>query len=445
MTARKNLKPYRPFGAFSHDEGLEQLPNESVIIPSPPGPKNKSEGDSFNAQKRNSTFQVDSAPRPHLQGVKEAAKGEISPSIPDPTETKPYFPPPRTDGPTPLTPVDETPIEQNFVVAKKNSVIPAVFSLVAIFIITVFGIYAYFEIQPKLRGISIVKGLESSTKSLSQSFNKVDEALSNLVGLISSSDSEPSPKSPTQPTSVLGQSTQENLPSPTEDEYTNALRALKEAALNGKSAVASAEKDLETFQSRIPVSYPDSVGDIVEEAQPLSSRSDGLLFEVKKVTDFYSTVSSIQIDLLPTIKSMLVLIVELSQSPSPALYSDKLSSLKQTVASLETQTRALNIFLPEGLEKVQDDNLAVFTLLGSYLKDLEDAIGTGSFKKFANATQKLGIDLEVITTRAKTLELSYWQETGLLKKTKTFSTDLDNFSSKLSTFKKNNKLPFFND
>ena len=397
MPAERSLNPYRPFRPSNPTNGIEKLPNENVIPPL--------------------------EPEHHAQPTLE----ELTPPPPPPPPTPP--PPP---------------IEKDIVAPRRTS-LTAVFLFSLLSLLAALGIFSYFKIQPQLLTLSLAKELGKPSKNLVQSFGKASQSLTIIVQLITQGSASPPPATSTQ--GVLGEST--SLPSPAypaaraEDEYTNELRLLKEASLNAKMAIMQVEKDLDILQNRLPITFPDGAQEMVRKSQEAALSVYSLIPEFKKVVDYYSTITSVEIDLLPTVTSIVNLIVDLASARDPSLYLDKLESLRQTVEDLETRTQALGAVLPEGLEKVQEDNLKTFTIITILLSDIEKSITKYSFKRFSDAVQKMSIDLEVVSTRAKTLELSFWQETGLLKRTQAIEADLSKLASQIEVVRQENRLLFF--
>lgn len=192
-------------------------------------------------------------------------------------------------------------------------------------------------------------------------------------------------------------------------------RVVGEKAQAGKQAVSQARGSYLLLLSEVPSGFPTPLRRIEGQTQALLILTDAYLQEAQRTVNFYAVTSEIQIELVPTTVSLVTLIQEVYASTVPSVYLGKIADLSRTILSLEGKLKSLNGALPEGMEKLHEDNLSVFSLLNNFLSETKEAVAQNDQDRFNQAVVSFEVELGVLANRAKTYELNFWQKTKVLK------------------------------
>lgn len=219
-----------------------------------------------------------------------------------------------------------------------------------------------------------------------------------------------------------------------EDETITDLRLVTaKAHVCGESAVTSRDK-LTLLSSALPQHFPTPLTAVGSELLSVVHESESYLAEAERAARYYEVITDVQIVLVPATVSLVNLVQDLYFTSNPSVYLGKIDTLAETVDSLNQRVEDLSDSLPEGMEKLHVDNLTVFTLFSKLLSETKTAVSEDDFSRFDEAVVEFEVDLEVLATRAKTYELDFWQNTGLLKDYGELSTRYEQVKTELVGF-----------
>jgi hypothetical protein len=219
-----------------------------------------------------------------------------------------------------------------------------------------------------------------------------------------------------------------------EDESVTELRQVMTQARDCESSVDTSRDKIDSLSSSMPGHFPGALSDVGDSLSEIVQDGGNYISEADKTSHYYEVLSEVQIELVPTTISVVNLVLDLYEVSDPTLYLDTIEELMITIGALGQKIEALSDYLPEGMDKLHADNLAVFDLFAELLSETQVAVSNGDFYRFDDAVVEFDIGLELLATRAKTYELSFWQGTELFKDYKSLSSLCDQVEGDLGEF-----------
>lgn len=216
-----------------------------------------------------------------------------------------------------------------------------------------------------------------------------------------------------------------------ESEVTADLRLVMAKARHCGESIAASRSKLLFLSSSLPQRFPGPLAATGVELESLIQESESYLLEAERIAHYYEVITDVQIELVPATISLVNLVQDLYLAPRPTIYLGKINTLAGTVDDLKREVETLSDSLPAGMEKLHEDNLAVFTLFSKLLAETRMAVSKDDFSRFDRAVADFEAELEVLATRAKSYELSFWQETVLFEGYEELSSRYDQIETKL--------------
>jgi len=225
----------------------------------------------------------------------------------------------------------------------------------------------------------------------------------------------------------------------------SALREIKQTANHGQDGVSEARTNLELLRNSADSDYPTKLKSLYKKVDLAMTDTQNYLSEAKKTVDYYDMITGVSIELVPAVTSINVLIVDLASTTQPQLYLDKIEELLDTITDLtDIATDYPQSSVPKGLESLHADNITTLELIDKTVKGIKQSVITNDGELFADYVTKFGIDLEVVSTRAKVYELSFWQQSKLFKNHEALDEQFDEITNQISDLKGQNSVPFLN-
>ena len=98
--------------------------------------------------------------------------------------------------------------------------------------------------------------------------------------------------------------------------------------------------------------------------------------------------------------------------------------------------------LPQGMEDLHRDNVQILTMWLENITDIKRAVSNHDFRTFVTSVAIFRQKLEPLSSRAKTLEINFWQNNKPLHNGKKIIIDLSKDKKTIEEIKKNSKIPF---
>lgn len=316
----------------------------------------------------------------------------------------------------------------------------AIIFVASVLITFALGDYLWFSLLPQLQSAQLAARLRSPLEEMKLGMEKVNEQISSLFTLLSG-EKVPPPESASLDLGkafeelkerVAGAKTssgfydfllasrQDLLDSSgritqlQKDGVTRA-REVETKALLGKRVIADTRGSFLLLQAEAKAAFPEPLQEAEKKLGSLLDSTSSYLSEAEKTANYYAVISDVQVNLVPATVSLVTLTQEISKSSKPAVYLTKVAELSATVGGLGERLTTLNNSLPSGMEKLHQDNLAVFSLLTTFFSETRESVSKSDSSRFDRAITNFGAGLEILSTRAKTYELDFWQKTRVLK------------------------------
>lgn len=230
-----------------------------------------------------------------------------------------------------------------------------------------------------------------------------------------------------------------------EDPTTTKIRQLKEMAIKGEGATSDGKKKAESLKTIVTDSkIPTLAKDVNQSVRDNLTETETYLSESEKISKYYNFISGIQLELNPALKSLASLIINLIFSQNPDAYLGKIDELSTTLVrlgkSVETYPASS---IPTGFSNLHEDNVKVFKILGDYLAGIKKAVLEKDFPTLAQASEKFSSDIEILSTRAKTAELSFWQDNKTIRSYSDLSSKFQAVKKDLESLERNSKVSIF--
>ncbi len=193
------------------------------------------------------------------------------------------------------------------------------------------------------------------------------------------------------------------------------LRLLMEKARACEAAADVSRDKFDLFATALPSHLPTPLASVEDDLGTLAEEGESYLTEAQRAARYYQVITDVQIGLVPATVSLVDLVQDLYLASNPVIYLGALDTLAATVDNLAQQVEGLSGFLPTGMAWLHEDNREVFSLYRWLLGEAKLAVSSLDFAHFDKAVTQFERELETLATRAKTYELSFWQETPLLK------------------------------
>lgn len=279
---------------------------------------------------------------------------------------------------------------------------------------------------------------EGEVAGASTKTQTIGDVYQNFVSDIKSISQKKTNKGSQKRPNVMGESTA------LESARVTLLRKLKDAANQGSDSVSLADNKLKELMDYLNnTNIKSSLGKISTDLETNNQNTKTYLDQAGKTTSYYSKISDIQIKLEPLLASYNSMLTGATYD-GPSLYLDRIQEIDSSMNSISNDINKVNKSdLPQGLEDLHNDNLKVVDILSQNIKDVQFAMKNNDGSAFTNAILLLGQQLEPLSTRAISLELSFWQNNEQLTKHTNIVADYQKQETELNKIIKENKLPFF--
>ena len=216
---------------------------------------------------------------------------------------------------------------------------------------------------------------------------------------------------------------------------TDDLQYLRDRAQICEKVVDSSQSKFVFLSSVLPSHFPSPLADAEPDLKSFIEEGVRYLLEVEKTAHYYNVITDVQIELAPVIISIIDFVADAYTASDPAAYLEEIDPLAQAVDDLSAKVKDLSSSLPEGMEELHNDNLAVFTLISRLLDGLREALAIGDFNRFNNALAEFEEGLRVLANRAKSYELGFWRKTYLFKGYQELINRCDLLKARLDQFR----------
>ncbi|MFA6005852.1 MAG: hypothetical protein WC775_05210 [Patescibacteria group bacterium] len=216
-------------------------------------------------------------------------------------------------------------------------------------------------------------------------------------------------------------------------------------AMQTTQTATSKLNEMRSYQiTKKPEAASSALTEALQKLTATGNETDLYLKEMYKTAHFYHEATAVNIELNPLLASWLVLMQTLVETKQPELSLGKVDELRNTLQKLQNRLLALeDSGLPQGIDDLHADNKKIITLLMQNMDDIKTAIKTENFRTFVNSVQTLAESIDPLSLRAKTLEISFWQNNPAFKKHTTLVQDFRAEEESLKTAIMLAKIPPF--
>ncbi|MEI6532332.1 MAG: hypothetical protein WCO06_00685 [Candidatus Roizmanbacteria bacterium] len=210
--------------------------------------------------------------------------------------------------------------------------------------------------------------------------------------------------------SVLGISTNEN--------QTTSLQKMKDTANLG---ITTHQKAIDTIADcslyihDINMKNPPLMS-ILKNIENTNKESLIFLNETGNTFEYYSQMATIQIQMSSLLSTYITLLQQIAEMPNPTLYEEKLGTTLITMKDIQNNIKKIEINeLPEEILDLHNDNIKTADILVSNMSEIEKTVKVSDYKGYLKGIIKLQQDLEPITIRSLSTELSFWNNNKIIK------------------------------
>jgi hypothetical protein len=233
-----------------------------------------------------------------------------------------------------------------------------------------------------------------------------------------------------------------------ESNRTSKLRQLKEYAKNGSVSASNATRNLNNLQQSmgpmIDTSLNTELSGVLRDLSSNNLKAQSYVSQATMTTKYYEQISEIQIKMEPMLASYLSLINEVAQTSTPDLYMERIKDIESTITEIEQEIRIIpSSEIPEDMEALHTDNLKVCEILLNNVKDVRKSFETKNYIAFLKTLMQLSQQLEPISKRAVSEELSFWQDNSYLRSGTAIIKEYEKQDNSVKSIIQKNKVPFF--
>lgn len=187
----------------------------------------------------------------------------------------------------------------------------------------------------------------------------------------------------------------------------------------------------------------DQLHNILTELQNLNNDATFYFKECSKIADYYYKILDIRIELIPFLASYTALIQEISQTSNPDIYLNRIEELENTITKLHSDIVSFkDEDLPLGINTLHQDNIKTLKLLKDNLREIKSSVILKNYSSFLTAILTLGQNIEPLSTRAVSLEISFWQNNKTLKEGNKLKESYNKVKQLLESLVEENKIPY---
>lgn len=187
----------------------------------------------------------------------------------------------------------------------------------------------------------------------------------------------------------------------------------------------------------------DQLHNILTELQNLNNDATFYFKECSKIADYYYKILDIRIELIPFLASYVALIQEISQTSNPDIYLNRIEELENTITKLHSDIVSFkDEDLPLGINTLHQDNIKTLKLLKDNLREIKSSVILKNYSSFLTAILTLKQNIEPLSTRAVSLEISFWQNNKILKEGNKLKDSYNKVKKGLESLIEENKIPY---
>ncbi len=197
-------------------------------------------------------------------------------------------------------------------------------------------------------------------------------------------------------------------------------KELSAKILDNSKAAGTRLSEYEKFlQERNPKVDKQEFKLLYNRAKEANEKARNFISQAEKTGNYYYIIYDINIELTPQLLNYIEVLKKISVSSDPTLYLSQLDDFQYNLLKLSSKLKRVSSKdLPFGLEDLHNDNLRVFELLESNVKEVKSAVAQGRREEVLSSLQRLNMALSPIYERSKTLEINFWQNNRALRRYK---------------------------
>lgn len=166
------------------------------------------------------------------------------------------------------------------------------------------------------------------------------------------------------------------------------------------------------------------------------------LNQAQKICHYYLEIAEVELEIYPATISLVGLVYDLALTENPELHLNRLAEIE---AKFQDQEKVIDSMpqeeIPSGMENLHQDNRQTVALILEFTGRIKSAIEGTNKKVLLEASEKFTSDSTVITDRARTQEVTFWQNCQTLRNFASLSSRLSQLKSQLQKIKDENQVP----
>ncbi len=227
------------------------------------------------------------------------------------------------------------------------------------------------------------------------------------------------------------------------DDLTRIVREEHDIATTGGKNVDDATEKVGELKTSFASAKDSTIKDSLKDANLTISDSEEFTSESKKVANYYTTITEVYIKLLPSLTQAYTLLNDITTTSTPQTYRSQITDLKNTYTELKNKLSGIPVSdLPSGIEELNRNNIKILEILETFMQNVGTAVDRLDAGFLVSSSQQFSSDLGATGTKAYTNELSFWQDTQVVKAYANLDLKFKKHSDSLQKVLDSSKTPF---